>query len=149
MTSSREQTVHNQLPCWNCEEIVHVSASSCPYCNAALHHAKTSVPASTHIPTSNSKNTNSKITQLIPTQAPLAPHDLNEPHPIPKTGPAILSLFLLLAGCNILFLGILIALFSRDGSFSLQWAEQHWPAYFGLGIALTAFGLFTLRQVEK
>lgn len=145
MTSSREQIslkgqiADDQLLCWNCEEIVHTSALSCPYCNASLKNTITTSGISTH----------SKITQLIPTQEKTLPQESPSKEPVITTGPALATICLLFGGCNILFLGILIALFSREGSFSLSWPEAHWPAYFGLGIALTAFGLMTLKKVEQ
>ena len=138
MTLSKEHIAHDQLLCSNCEEIVHISASSCPYCNASLQPKNTL-----------SSISGSKITSLISSDSPVTAEKHPTSQPKTDSSSAVLSLLLLLGGCNVLFLGILIALFSKEGSFSLQWPEQHWPVYFGMGIALTSFGIFTLKQVEK
>jgi hypothetical protein len=60
----------------------------------------------------------------------------------------LFSIVLLFAGCNLLFLGILVGLFSRDGSFTLNWPEAHWPIYFGSGLSFLAFGCIALKALD-
>ena len=63
-------------------------------------------------------------------------------------GNPILSLLFLFGGCNLLFLGILVGLFSRDGFFTISWPEHHWPLYFGAGLSALAFGFIALRTLD-
>lgn len=144
MTSSREQIIHNQLLCWNCEEIVHEQARVCPYCNVDLHR----------------QSKDSKITHLSghlvseekPKKPPVTPSNLlpssSQANTSDSSLAALSSLGLLFLGTAFLFLGILVALFSQDGVFTLSWAEHHWPLYVGGGIALSSLGLLLLKKVE-
>lgn len=139
MTS--EPLRYDQTLCWNCEEAVHILASQCPYCHATMKHG----PKTTHMVSSGDK-----ITPLppIPSMDPTA-HSSKEDEPSSCLGNMILSLLLLFGGCNLLFLGILVGLFSRDGFFTISWAETHWPLYFGAGLSALAFGLIALRTFDS
>ena len=59
------------------------------------------------------------------------------------------SLLLLLAGSALFFLAILIALFSRGGSFTVSWPEHRWSAFFGLGMTFLSLGTFLFQKVPN
>lgn len=140
MHNSQEQFALDQTICWNCEELVHISASSCPYCNSTLKRQQK---------TSSSTLSNEKITPLVaPTSTQLPKEDsFSFEEPKESLSSPFLSSFFLFGGCNLLFLGILVGLFSKDGYFTLSWKEAYWPAYFGCGIALTTLGLLALQSI--
>jgi len=138
MTS--EPVRHDQTLCWNCEEVVHTHASQCPYCKVQLKHST----KATHVVSSGDKIT--PLPAALPQAESSFPSPKEESHALGNT---ILSICLLFGGCNLLFLGILVGLFSRNGTFSLSWAEAHWPIYFGAGIAFVAFGLIAMSAIDQ
>lgn len=146
MHNTKEHFAQDQMACPNCEEIIHSHALQCPYCESQikqpLHEAQT-------------PSQSEKITPLLNHISPNNPYRpaysvYEEPAPTKEgsVGSTILSLCLLFGGCNFVFLGLLIGLFSKNGYFTLNWSEVHWPLYFGAGIALTTLGLCALKNVE-
>lgn len=137
MFSRQEHRNSDQVICWNCEEAVHETALVCPYCNADIkrHPVQRATDSA-------------KITPL-PHVGPAIDHRQPQVEvESPTLNLAFLgSLFLLLAGSALFFLAILIALFSRGGSFTVSWPEHRWSAFFGLGLTLLALGAFLFQKV--
>lgn len=134
MYSTQERFVDNQIICWNCEEAVHGSALQCPYCN---------VPIDRH---PVQKTSTEKITVLP------KPRNLPVEKPVDEAEPLfafLISLLLMLAGGALFFLSIIIALFSKDGIFTLSWSEHVWSGFFGFGLALLAFGTLFLQKLSE
>jgi hypothetical protein len=138
MFSRQEHRNSDQVICWRCEEAVHETALVCPYCNADIkrHPVQKATEAA-------------KITPL-PHVGPVV--DQRQPHHDEEESPThtlafLGSLFLLLAGSALFFLAVLIALFSRGGSFTVSWPEHRWSAFFGLGMTLLALGAFLFQKV--
>lgn len=130
MYSMQDHCTDDQIVCWNCEEAVHQSALQCPYCYAELHRHP--VQKAT------------KITVL----------DHKIPTPAPESGVRqsvsfVLSLLFLLAGSSLFFLSLMIALFAKDGSFTISWSDHAWTAFFGLGLAFVSFGVLFLQQLSS
>ena len=142
MQNIRQPMAPDQTLCWNCEEIVHTFTSQCPYCHA---NQKSSAKPSLDL------SSQEKITQL-PTSQPLLHQHQEEERAEQRTlsiGKTILSIVFLFGGCNLLFLAILVGLFSRDGLFTLAWPENHWPAYFGTGLSLVVLGCILVSAIDS
>lgn len=137
MFSRQEHRNSDQIVCWNCEEAVHETALTCPYCNVDIKRHP--VQKASQDP---------KITPLPHIGPPLDQKLLHSEDESPTLNLAFLgSLFFLLAGSALFFLAILIALFSRGGSFTVSWPEHRWSAFFGLGLTLLALGTYLFQKI--
>ena len=136
MFSRQESRSCDQVICWNCEETVHETVLVCPYCNVDVKRHP-AVKASER----------AKITRLP--QARPSEQSRREPGEAAHTIAFLGSLLLLLAGSALFFLAVLIALFSRGGSFTVSWPERQWSAFFGLGLTLLSLGTFLFQKVPR
>ena len=136
----------SQIFCSHCEEVVHAYAVRCPYCHKDLDHA----PAS------------DKIAQITTIHAPAAmaaspvvpmPSEQviseEEPSRLPEGFTILISLASLLAASFFFFFGIIIKLFSTNGSFVLEWNVSCWPYFVGSSLVLLALGLYSLSNLEE
>lgn len=136
--------------CWNCEEVVHAYAARCPYCNKDLTSQSSAAPT----PSPNSE----KITQILPTPqatpTPVVPLHEEKVEADPQAGflqdafTILLSLSALLAGSFFFFFGVIIKLFSKNGSFVLEWNVSSWPYFVVSALVLLSLGLYTLSKLE-
>ncbi len=133
----------SQIFCNNCEEIVHAYAVRCPYCHKDLDHGPSD-----------------KIAQITTQQVPLASTVVSMPTPeqmiqeeapsvIPEAFTILISLASLLAASFFFFFGVIIKLFSTNGSFILEWNVGCWPYFVGSSLVLLALGLYTLSNLEQ
>lgn len=140
MYSRQEHHTEDQVICWNCEEVVHQSVLVCPYCNVEIHR---------HTPQKAFEQ--QKITPL-PQPLHIISTDISHTHDSSENGSQTLrflfSLFFLLSGSALFFLAVIIALFARDGTFTLSWQEHTWSAFFGLGLCLLACGAFFMQNLS-
>lgn len=137
----------SQVTCWHCEEPVHRYATRCPYCQKSL---ATSTPNEEAPPIPSSK-----ITSLprFEARAPVDEEEDSEPEVEEsfgsQVGHVLLALFTLLAGSFFFFFGLLILLFSTNGTFSLEWKASSWPYFVSSAMGLLITGLWSLSKVEK
>ena len=136
MFSRQESRSCDQVICWNCEETVHETVLVCPYCNVDVKRHPVVKPSDA-----------AKITRLPQTRSSEEVHA--EPEAAVHTLAFLGSLLLLLAGSALFFLAILIALFSRGGSFTVSWPEHQWSAFFGMGLTLLSLGTFLFQKVPR
>ena len=138
MFSRQEHHTEDQVICWNCEEAVHQSAIVCPYCNVEMHRH-----------TVQKASESQKITPITEnSQNPHEPSITSDAlSGAAQTLRFLCSLFLLLSGSALFFLAVIIALFSRDGAFTISWQEHTWSAFFGLGLSLLAFGTLFMQKL--
>ncbi len=131
--------------CWNCEEVVHAYAVRCPYCNKDMAaNAKATGPVE-------------KISPIQPvTPSPVVVlHEVKLEEVNPETGflqdafTVLLSLAALLAGSFFFFFGVIIKLFSKNGSFVLEWNASSWPYFVASALVLLALGLYTLSKLDQ
>ena len=139
MFSRKEQCTEDQILCWNCEEAVHQTAISCPYCNVEIHRHPVQKATSSQ-----------KITPLSQPSAN-ADHSRTPEHAdgLLQTLRFACSLFCLLAGSAMLFLSLLIALFAKGGTFTLSWNAHSWSAFLGLGLASLSFGTMFFQKLSS
>lgn len=131
----------SQVLCWHCEEPVHRYATRCPYCQKSLEHA----PAAEN---------SSKITSLpsfdIHEEQKIEPQEIAHEQTFgAEVGNVLLSLFTLLSGSFFFFFGLLILLFSKNGTFTLEWKASSWPFFVLSALVLLVTGLWSLSKVDK
>lgn len=150
--------------CWNCEGNVSLSEETCPYCGVSV------IPASLD-------GTNHGLTPPYQMGAakenlvPRSPYALNAETPTVKAEEDVkeisteeledsdvpvdefknilLALLLLLAGSMFFLFGLTLALFSRNGVFTLQWDSSYWFLYSILSMPLLFFGWRALLKLDE
>lgn len=137
----------SQILCWNCEEVVHEYAARCPYCSKDLTNSQkpSSVPTIQSLPTE-------KISPIHPIATPIQEQEKVEeeqPSLLPDGFTVLVSLAALLAGSFFLFFGVVIKLFSVNGSFVLEWKASSWPYFVLSSLVLLVLGLYTLSKLDK
>jgi len=132
MSVVHNQVYDEQVVCWNCEETVHESAVQCPYCYVELNRHQLERPKQHQTPFAD-----------LPEQSPSTISQAGEKVAF------LFSLFFLLMGSALFFLAVLISFFARDGEFVLRWPETSWPAFFGLGMAMLAFGTLFAQKLSN
>jgi hypothetical protein len=148
-----------QKVCPHCEELVHRYAASCPYCQKDIVHASLEEKASTSNNPFADVHTKSfgKIEALpnigMPEcekrEEPLQQEQALDGAFIQQAGHVLLSLFSLLAGSFFFFFGLLLVLFSENGTFSLEWKASSWPYFIFSAMFLLLTGLWSVSKIEK
>ncbi len=130
----------SQIFCTNCEEIVHAYAVRCPYCSKDLNP-----------PISSDKIT--PIHDALPSSVVAMPQAVEveeeAPSNLPEGFTVLVSLAALLAASFFFFFGVIIKLFSINGTFTLEWKASSWPYFVGSSLVLLLLGLFTLSKLER
>ena len=82
---------------------------------------------------------------------PAAEQALQEeaPSSLPETFTVLISLAALLAASFFFFFGIIIKLFSTNGSFVLEWNMSSWPYFVGSSLVLLCLGLYALSNLDR
>ena len=132
----------SQIFCTNCEEIVHAYAVRCPYCHKDLDH-------------SHSDKIALITAQTAPVASPVVPMPTEQaipdeaPSRLPEAFTILISLASLLAASFFFFFGVIIKLFSTNGTFVLEWNVGCWPYFVGSSLVLLCLGLYTLSNLEQ
>lgn len=142
--------------CWNCEGRVALAEENCPYCGVYLSSStliNQQDESSTHIapyhsssdksipvsPYSQGNREEEAITEE--TTDPTQEEALN-----PNQKSNLLSLVLLLAGSIFLVFGLILLIFSREGTLTLQWNASYWFVYLGAAVLLLFSGWRSLKN---
>lgn len=153
--------------CSHCEEVVHRYAVRCPYCNKNL---KNSTTTSSH-DIAPPEPVQSKITQMP--QSAFYANDLLKDAMLPiketeekpqisnevkvnqmKTDDAfgkemkkvLVPLVSLLTGAFFFFFGVILKLFSSNGTFTLEWNASAWPFFVFPAFLLLLVGMVSLPK---
>ncbi len=140
--------------CWNCEGNIVTNIDNCPYCGVYVHSSEMDEINDWHAPYTGETKTEeipSPFYKLHPEQ-----EIVNDSSQVPENTPS-LSLFeqlkkdvlptlLLMAGSVFFLFGLVLVLFSHEGTLTLQWNGNLWP-YFLIGsIIFIAVGWILLFQ---
>lgn len=148
--------------CWNCEGNVAKNIDNCPYCGVYLHGLEeegdsTWNPA--YQPSSNkTEEIPSPLYQIKPEVEETSDQEetafLENERPFSWSSlfgqlkrDIFPSLFLMMGSVFFLF-GIVLVLFSQNGSLTLQWQESDGLYFLLFAIPLIAFGWMFLQQLE-
>ena len=160
---------NTQVLCWNCEEVVHRYAAECPYCRKKLGQGgdKEIIQKPQGALDSLSSYSDTTFQKIQPLQfqeenytsaesMPMGGIELNEAsaevsHEVIMASSSLLAIFtyqvlpviFLIAGSFFFLFGVLIRLFSINGSFTLSWNQGAWP-YFVFPAAIISIAGFLL-----
>jgi hypothetical protein len=148
LQSMKANLSSSQIMCWNCEEVVHAYAARCPYCHKDL--------TANTAPAAPSPVLVEKIAQI----QPIAPSPVVALHEekveaneesgfLQDAFTILISLAALLAGSFFFFFGVIIKLFSKNGTFVLEWNVNSWPYFVVSALVLLSLGLYTLSKLEQ
>lgn len=151
-----------QTVCSHCEEVVHRYAVRCPYCHKNLK-GHTAAQSDIAIPEPAPIKTESKITQMP--QSAFFVEDLDEVAPKTEqiqeeiqenvqTDAAFstemkkifIPLISLLTGSFFFFFGVILKLFSSNGTFTLEWNASAWPFFVFPAFVLLLVGMISLPK---
>lgn len=145
--------------CWNCEGEVVLSEEVCPFCGVSVVPACLEGPGDLFAPPySNHFDKDLEV--------PKSPYDLHGSHPAEQTAPlasneeesepalddfkrGTIAIILLLSGSVFLLFSLALALFSQNGTFTLQWDGTFWYVYAIVALPLLAIGWASLMKLEK
>ena len=154
--------------CWNCEGNVSRQADNCPYCGVYLHRENDDhdeeydeIEEEDITPPYQPEPTNSKqMDPIIPTppyaaqESPTAPEAYIQQAAKPllqlSSGwkAVVFPLTFLLAGSVFLLFGLILFLFSQNGTLTLQWNGEYWYAYLLVALPLLYLGWNTLQNLS-
>lgn len=149
-------TVKRKL-CWNCEGSVTRDAANCPYCGVYLHPKDDDgyEDIEDHRPPyaipEEQENTVPEAPYAATREAVIENKPEKTPLQIMKAQSAdwkivVLPLAMLLAGSLSLLFGVLLLLFSHNGTFTLQWNASYWVYYLVASIPLLFMGWKSLQE---
>lgn len=144
--------------CWNCEGRVAFSDENCPYCGVYLSSSSLINPqneSSTHIPPYRTGSDKS---------IPASPYGMNKDVEEEKTedttesvqeealnptqSSTVLPFVLLLASSVFLVFGLILLVFSNQGTLTLQWNASYWFVYLGTAAVLLFIGWRSMRNLK-
>lgn len=139
--------------CWNCEGNVSLADENCPYCGVGVQSALLqgyqenftppyrlgSQQRSETIPESPFK---SKATEEVEEESQ------EETEAAAEFKKFLITMSLMLSGSVFLIFGVVLALFSKGGVFTLQWNSTYWYAYLILALPLLLFGWNSLQRLD-
>jgi hypothetical protein len=146
--------------CWNCEGNVAKDIDNCPYCGVYIHALDEE--SSGWKPTYHSSDQEDDI------PAPLYQIKGNEESDLQVEEQAItssssvtiemswallqkdvFSILLLMSGSIFFLFGVVLFLFSQEGTLTLQWKSHYWSYFLGLSCPFIYFGWKFLQDVEN
>lgn len=149
--------------CWNCEENVAKEVEHCPYCGVYLHGVEINDDpvwnSSYQIPSTKNEEIPSPLYQIKPDIQQNIDED-DDSNVDNKTKPFAWNplfdqlkqdlfpiLFLMMGSIFFLF-GIVLLLFSQNGTLTLQWQESHGLYFLFFAFPLIALGWKFLQQLK-
>lgn len=136
--------------CWNCEGRVGFDQEHCPFCGVYL---SPSTAADADI--DNEENQNF-VNEHLNTDESLQENQSEEiisnegsQNSCSQTQQILLPLALLLGGTTFFLFGLILYLFSQEGTFTLQWNAHYWYWYLTVSIGMLFTGWRTLHQVDS
>lgn len=145
--------------CWNCEGNVSREMDNCPYCGVYVHSLEQEGIGGWNVPyptpsTSDSEEVPSPLYKLHETTEAEDQVDLDESsypsesiyHQLKKD---VLPILLLMSGSLFFLFGIVLLLFSNNGTLTLQWNGNHWPYFLFVSLPCVYLGWKYLIQMES
>ena len=142
--------------CWNCEGRVAFSDENCPYCCVYL---SSSSLINTHNETTTHIAPFAPYRQGSDKSVPASPYTLDQEEDLESNEDessledsldeetsGLLPLSLLLAGSIFFMFGLILLLFSRQGTLTLHWNASYWYIYLALAAALIFTGWRSMQN---
>ncbi|MBA3723188.1 MAG: hypothetical protein H0W88_12415 [Parachlamydiaceae bacterium] len=147
--------------CWNCDGNVSKEIDNCPYCGVYLHadepeetfwgpsyrqpsnkDAELEVPAPLY--TATEKNTQIEDTEIEENEKPKDSITI-----LTHLRQDIFPVLFLMSGSIFFLFGIILYLFSNQGTFTLQWNGDYWIYYVILSAPTLFFGWKYLNRIPE
>ena len=143
--------------CWNCEGSVSLNAETCPFCGVSVIPATLdgtsnifTPPYALHVNNGNGIH-RSQYDFLAKEEGESHPKDSSEvveELSLSDFKTVAVSITLLLTGSVFFLFGLVLFLFSTEGTFSLRWEGEFWYIYQLLSIPLIYFGWKALMKID-
>lgn len=153
--------------CWNCEGNVSRQIDNCPYCGVYLHAEELEEEGFWHPSRQSSKYQELEQEQeQDPTPSPLYQitpevEETTATHPkieelelkahlvsFEQLKQDVFPTLFLMSGSVFFLFGVILLLFSQEGSLTLQWNGNHWIYFLALGIPFLCYGWKCLQQIH-
>jgi hypothetical protein len=147
--------------CWNCEGNIAKDTDNCPYCGVYLHGSEEEtfwgptyqpndnesdleIPSPLYASTSNehSSATNKPAEEIQESNQ----NSLTFSTELSKD---FFPMLFLMAGSLFFLFGLVLLLFSQDGTFTLQWNEDYWIFFWILSLPLLYAGWHLLQKLDS
>jgi len=148
--------------CWNCEGNVSINEETCPYCGVSVIPASLDGSKDTFAPPYSLEASTEAIIPPPPYAAlDHAPVNASAKEAVQEENSTdtddsfvefkkvLIALMLLLTGSVFFLFGLVLALFSNQGVFTLQWNGTLWFIYSGLSLPLLLCGWRALTKIES
>lgn len=157
--------------CWNCDGNVAKETNNCPYCGVYLHGVESDKESSLWSPSYTPTNTQevnssphySEEDQKVATIEPNHPQNNgieNKETHSSKALKGVLPLlsilkndffpiFFLMSGSIFFLFGLVLLLFSHEGTFTLQWNEKYWTYFIATSLLSIVLGWYFLQKSEN
>jgi hypothetical protein len=144
--------------CWNCEGNVSKEVDNCPYCGVYIHSFDIEEHSNWN-PSYHSESPKGAITAFQQTppdrdeesdeeEKQTASDTLQLNLTWPQLKQDVLSMVLLMMGSIFFLFGIVLLLFSQNGTLTLQWQEKYGWYFLFSALPLVLIGWKWLKQLE-
>lgn len=148
--------------CWNCEENVAKEIENCPYCGVYLHGVETNEDSVWNTPYQHQSNHPEEIPSPLYQIKPETQQNIEEEEELLEDEPKLFTwnliyaqlkqdifpILFLMAGSIFFLFGIVLLLFSQNGTLTLQWQESHGIYFLIFAFPLIGFGWRFLQQLN-
>ena len=137
-----------QKLCYNCEGEIDLDVIVCPFCAADLREEKPTLRSPMQQMSSSLYPSPYPVREEEPREAALPPRQEAEA-PVEaeeKSSGVVGSILLFSIGATLFLLGLLLVLFSHNGSVTLKWDARLWFLYLFASIPFLVFGY---RSISK
>ncbi|MDP1879494.1 MAG: hypothetical protein Q8K60_00980 [Parachlamydiaceae bacterium] len=148
--------------CWNCEGNVARDVDNCPYCGVWVQppelgdnsgwnpnyqsSSKTEeIPSPLYQINTDESDENEENSPFVNNESKPS----SENHLLQKVKLDLFPVIFLMMGSNFFLFGIILLLFSQNGTFTLQWQGSDGLYFILFSIPLTIFGWKYLQQIEE
>lgn len=147
--------------CWNCDGNIAKDINNCPYCGVYLHGDSDAEEQSFWSPTyqpKDKKDSEEEIPLPVYSLGKTEEQDESEKEESPSLASSeiiaklkkdFLPTIFLMSGSVFFLFGIILFLFSREGSFTLQWNGDNWKYFLGFSLPFLFFGWKFLNQIDN
>jgi len=145
--------------CWNCEGNIIKDVDNCPYCGVYVHSPELDEINNWNVPyvvENKKEEIPSPLYQLHSTEEVQdnVNEELNESHSesasmFQQLKNDVLPTLLLMVGSIFFLFGLILFLFSNQGTLTLQWNGNHWPYFLFFSLPSVYFGWKFLLQVDR
>lgn len=141
--------------CWNCEGSVDRDVDNCSYCGVYLHGTEEGLPRAPWSPAETSASSNSThsteeipetITPLQSTHLDFHAHDFS--HLFNHLKQELFPLLFLMLGSIFFLFGVVLFLFSQNGTLTLQWKEESALYFLIFAFPLLSVGWILLQRID-